>query len=137
MDLASPGDESSVVEVYLHQLDSLAAELDTAFKAIAANNLAAVKASVTRQEFLTASLSAMLRAVTRHLHGNPAPSPSLRSRMTTAARGLHAANQNYAALLKNTGGTIAMLLSLCRSHSDNPMEIRGTSSARQTWSCEM
>ena len=126
---------------YLQYLQALAAEISVAMDAIAKNAIAGLQESIDRQEMLCALLANL--AVT---HSNPIPSSgrALVFSNSSVAREIQAAigairdlNLQYAALLKHSGRSVALLLSLCRSHTGQLQEAAGSRSKRQTWSCEM
>lgn len=126
---------------YLQYLQALAAEISVAMNAIAKNALSSFQESVDRQEMLCALLAKLAVTYSKRisLSGQP-PVLSDRSMAreiratSTAIRDL---NLQYAALLKHSGRSVDLLLSLCRSHTGQLQELGGASSKRQTWSCEM
>ena len=126
---------------YLQYLQALAAEISVAMDAVAKNAIAMLQESIDRQEMLCALLANL--ALT---HSNPIPSSgrALVFSNSSVAREIQAAigairdlNLQYAALLKHSGRSVALLLSLCRSHTGQLQEAAGSRSKRQTWSCEM
>ena len=135
---------------YLQHLQALALEISVAMDSIAANALTRLQQSVANQETLCASLAAMARAGGGAIRSSqpPLPSPTgtstgtsisasidLKIRETSAA--IHQLNLQYAALLKHSGKSIALLASLCRTHTGQFQEARGPRLKHQTWSCEM
>jgi len=127
---------------YLQQLQALAFELSVAMDAIASNALSRFQESVAKQEMLCAGLVTMANSVSEGLQtSEPALLPhidtavELKIRATSEA--IRELNLQYAALLKHSGKSIALLLSLCRSHTGRFQEAHGPRLKHQTWSCEM
>jgi hypothetical protein len=127
---------------YLRELQALASEIDVAMEAIATNALANLQASVAKQEVLCDSLAMMARAAGRSVQPSELHAPLLidvavevKIRATISA--IRNLNLQYAALLKHSGRSIAILASLCRSHTGRFDDIDGTRPKRQTWSCEV
>lgn len=143
---------------YLQHLQALALEISVAMDSIAANALTKLQQSVANQETLCAALAAMAHAASRAiLSSQPSllsptgtstsasigastvtstvTSIDLKIRETSAA--IHQLNLQYAALLKHSGKSIALLASLCRTHTGQFQEARGPRLKHQTWSCEM
>jgi hypothetical protein len=142
MNDGAPETRDRIAAVYLRQLQELAGELCVATDAIAANALPSFQDSVARQEVLCASLASMTRRVSEEFRSSDRVKSSsidfsLQSRIRVAGRALHELNLRYAALLKHSGKTIALLASLCNSHSGRFQEARGPRLKHQTWSCEM
>jgi hypothetical protein len=126
---------------YLQHLQALAVEIPVAMDAIAKNAITSFRESVDRQEMLCVLVANM--AVTYRKRIPPSGQPpvlsdssmALEIQATTAA--IQELNLQYAALLKHSGRSIALLLSLCRSQTGQMQEAAGSRSKRQTWSCEM
>jgi hypothetical protein len=131
-----------IAAVYLQQLQELAGELCFATDAIATNALPRFQESVARQEMLCASLASMAGRVSEEFRSpnrvlSSSIDFSLQSRIHAAGDVLRELNLRYAALLKHSGKTIALLASLCNSHTGRFQEARGPRLKHQTWSCEM
>ena len=131
-----------VADAYLQQLQTLALEISIAMDAIAANALPRFQESVAKQEMLCASLATMANTVSEGFRLSEQPLLScidsaveLKIRSTSGA--IRELNLKYAALLKHSGRSIALLISLCRSHTGRFQEARGPRLKHQTWSCEM
>jgi hypothetical protein len=131
----------SLAVAYLQQLQQLAFEISAAMDAIAANALAKFQESVAKQEMLCFSLKQMADAVAK---GSPSArealqseDPNLDQKMQAASEAIRKLNLRYAALLKHSGRSIALLASLCRNHLGQIEEIHGPRLKHQTWSCEM
>jgi hypothetical protein len=126
---------------YLQQLRGLASEISAAMDAIAANALSRFQESVAKQEMLCYSLVQIADTVAK---GHPSFKQSLCSydpavdqEIQAASEAIRKLNLRYAALLKHSGRSIALLASLGRNCLGQPQEIRGPRLKRQTWSCEM
>jgi hypothetical protein len=134
-----PRDQLAVT--YLQQLQALAFEISVAMDAIASNAVASFQESVAKQEMLCAVLATMAKGMSEKKSSAQAPlimsdgSVERKIRATTGA--IRELNLQYAALLKHSGRSVALLVSLCRSHTGQHLEAGGSRSKRQTWSCEM
>lgn len=131
-----------IAATYLQHLQELAAEISVATDAIAANELATLQASVAKQEMLCASLATMANAVSEGLRSSEQPlrpciDVAVETKIRATRRAILELNLQYAALLKHSGRSIALLASLCRSHTGRFQEARGPRLKYQTWSCEM
>ena len=127
---------------YLQRLKALACEISIAMDAIAANALPRFQESVATQEMLCADLVGMANAVSDELRSSeqrllPCLDPAVALKIRATSRAIHELNLQYAALLKHSGKSIALLISLCRSHTGKLQEARGPRLKHQTWSCEM
>jgi hypothetical protein len=131
-----------IAATYLQQLQELAFEISAATDAIAANALAKFQQSVARQEMLCSSLASMANTVSEGFCSSRQPllsgiDPTVETRIRAASGVLHELNLQYATLLKHSGKSIAVLASLCRTHTGKFQEARGPRLKHQTWSCEM
>ena len=127
---------------YLEQLQALVLEINAAMDAVAANALSRLEESVAKQEMLCASLATMANAVGDEFRSSEQPLPSrldaaLEQKIRVTRGAIRDLNLQYAALLKHSGRSIAVLASLCRSHTGQSQEARGPRLKHQTWSCEM
>lgn len=127
---------------YLQHLQALALEISVAMDSIAANALTRLQESVAKQEMICDSLVTMahtgsggIRSRQPSLLSRTDASVDLKIRETSAA--IRELNLQYAALLKHSGKSIALLASLCRTYTGQFQEARGSRSKHQTWSCEM
>jgi hypothetical protein len=128
--------------IYLQQLQALAFEISVATNAIAGHALTALQDSVAKQEMLCASLATMAHAFgdgssQREQALVPGTESAIDVKIRAARRAVRELNLQYAALLKHSGKSIALLISLCRSHTGRFQEARGPRLKHQTWSCEM
>jgi hypothetical protein len=127
---------------YLLQLQTLAFEISVAMDAIAANALTSFQESVAKQEMLCGVLASMAKTISEKVRLSEQPllvlsDSSVERRIRATSDAIRGLNLQYAALLRHSGRSIALLASLCRSHTGQFQEARGLRSKRQTWSCEM
>jgi hypothetical protein len=131
-----------IAATYLHQLQALAAEVAASMDAIAGNALSKFQESVARQEMLCACLTQMANSVSEGFRTPEKPShacidPALEGKIRAASGTLRELNLQYAALLRHSGRSIALLSALCRCHTGQFQEAHGPRPKYQTWSCEM
>jgi hypothetical protein len=127
---------------YLQQLQALAFEISLAMDAIARNAITSFQESVAKQEMLCAVLANLANCI-----GAPTSSSerlplglsdnSVAQKISATTTAIRDLNLQYAALLKHSGRSIALLVSLCRTHTGQLQEAGLSRSKRQTWSCEM
>jgi hypothetical protein len=127
---------------YLLQLQTLAFEISVAMDAIAANALTSFQESVAKQEMLCGVLANMANTFIKRVRSSEQPrlvlsDSSVEPRIRATSEAIRELNLQYAALLRHSGRSIAILVSLCRTHTGQFQEARGPRSKRQTWSCEM
>ncbi len=127
---------------YLQHLQALALEISVAMDAIATNAITTFQKSVAKQEMLCALLATMAHTIGENVRLSGQPSlvlsdVSVEHNIRAASRAIRQLNLQYAALLKHSGRSIALLVSLCRSHTGQHLEAGGSRAKRQTWSCEM
>jgi hypothetical protein len=127
---------------YLQQLQALAFEISVAMDAIATNALTSFQESVAKQEMLCAVLATMANSIRKEVSSSEQPllvssDRSVERKIRATSGAIRELNLQYASLLKHSGRSIALLVSLCRSHSGQLQEAREPRSKRQTWSCEM
>jgi hypothetical protein len=127
---------------YLLQLQALASEISMAMDAIAANALASFQESVAKQEMLCGVLASMANAISaRVTSSGQTPlvlsDSSVEPKIRATSEAIRELNLQYAALLRHSGKSIALLASLCRFHTGQFQEARGPRSKRQTWSCDI
>jgi hypothetical protein len=127
---------------YLEHLQALAFEISVAMNAIAGNAAIRFRDSVAQQEMLCAALATMAGTLREKIGSTGQALPPLSDatverniRVTTEK--IRRLNLQYGALLKHSGRSIALLASLCRSHTGQVYEVNRTGSNGQTWSCEM
>jgi hypothetical protein len=127
---------------YLLELQTLALEISVAMDAIAANALTSFQESVARQEMLCGVLANMANTISERVRSSEQPrlvlsDRSVEQKIRATSAAIRELNLQYAALLKHSGRSIAILASLCRTHTGQFQEARGPRLKRQTWSCEM
>ena len=134
-------ERSLVAASYQQQLQALAFEIRVAMKAIASNSLQSLEASVAKQEILCAALLKLAGRLEGELRSTesrrPFPNSPVEQRVISTTKAVQDLNSQYASLLRHSGRSIALLSSLCRSHSGQFPEVHRTPVKRQTWSCEM
>ena len=138
----APASRDQLAAVYLQQMQSLACEISISMDAIAANALPTLQESIAKQEMLCAGLASMVNAVSEGLRPSEQPAFSgidtaVEKKIGAARKTLLDLNLKYAALIKHSGRTIALLSTLCKSHTGQFQEARGPRLKYQTWSCEM
>ncbi len=127
---------------YLQQLQELAFEISVATDAIATNALPKLQDSVAKQEMLCSNLQMMEKSVHE---GFCSPEKTGLARIENAVelkiratgKAIRELNLQYAALLKHSGKSIALLASLCNTHTGSFQGALGSRRKHQTWSCEM
>jgi hypothetical protein len=127
---------------YLLQLQALAFEISLAMDAIAANALIGFQESVAKQEMLCGVLASMANAISQRVGSSKQVPPvssesSVEQKISATSETIRNLNLQYAALLRHSGRSIALLASLCRFHTGQFPEARGPRSKRQTWSCDV
>jgi hypothetical protein len=138
---AVPG-QDQIAATYLQQLQALAVEISLAMDAIAGNALNDFQASVARQEMLCAVLANVAKTMqptsgSATRQSLPFADPAIERNIHSTVAAVRQLNLQYAALLRHSGKSIAILASLCRSHTGQFEGAHGARLKRQTWSCEM
>jgi hypothetical protein len=133
---------NEIAATYLQQLQELGHEILNAMEAIAANALPTFQESVAKQEMLCASLVSKADEVSKGFGSPEQPlfssiDKAIEAKINAASRAIRDLNLQYAALLRHSGRTIALLSLLCKSHTGQFQEARGVRLKHQTWSCEM
>jgi len=131
-----------IAATYLQQLQDLGDEITNAMGAIAGNELPRLQDSIAKQEMLCASLATKASEVGRGIESPEqtllsSSDKAIGSKIRAASRAIQDLNLQYAALLKHSGRSIALLLLLCKSHTGQFQEACGARLKHQTWSCEM
>jgi hypothetical protein len=138
----APASRDQLAAAYLQQMQALGREISISMDAIGANALPTLQESIAKQEMLCASLACMANEVSEGFRTSEPPSFSgidsaVERKIGAARKALLDLNLKYAALLKHSGRTIALLSTLCKSHTGQFQEARGPRLKHQTWSCEM
>ena len=133
---------AGLAHAYQQQLQALSFEIRVAMQAISSNSLDTLEDSVATQQVICNELTKLARRLSEQLTASanvlqPFPSGPVEEKVQSTSRALHDLNAQYASLLKHSGRSIALLSSLCRSHTGQFPEVRGTGLKRQTWSCHM
>ena len=123
--------QSSTALSYLHDVDALRGELESAMMAIAGNRLPALEQSLWRQQVLCTSLKHLSRSLTTE----GVESPLLR-RIQEASLALTQLNRTYTLLVQQSSQSTDLLHRLCRSYQDAAPTPALRSASSQTWSCE-
>jgi predicted transcriptional regulator len=138
-DQSQPDDE--LAATYLLQLQDLASEISRAMESIATNALASFQESVARQEMLCHMIAGIANTIRGKVWSPEqrlvVSDRFLEARIHDTSESIRRLNLQYAALLHHSGRSIAMLTSLCQTHTGQYQEARGPRLKRQTWSCEM
>jgi hypothetical protein len=126
----------------LQQMQELAREISASMDAIASNAMPRFQESVATQEMLCSSIAAMANTVGEGFRPSAQPALSgvdatIESRIRAASKAICELNLQYAALLRHSGKSIAVLTALYRSHTGQFQEAHGSRLKYQTWSCEM
>ncbi len=127
---------------YLQQLQALAFEISVAMDAIARNAITNFQESVSKQEMLCAVLANLANTIAAPA-GSPRQLPlgqgdnSVAQKIRATTTAIRDLNLQYAALLKHSGRSIALLVSLCKTHTGQTEEAGLSRLKHQTWSCEM
>jgi len=135
-------DPDQLAAAYLQQLQALGYEISIAMDAIAGNALSGLQESVAKQEMLCAVLASMAKTIKNQAGASTHPlplraDPAVEQKIQATLATIQQLTLQYAALLRHSGKSIALLASLCRSHTGQSQEARGPRLKRQTWSCEM
>jgi hypothetical protein len=135
-------DRNGRLEEYLQLLHSMAFELERAMSAISQNSIIALEQSIANQEAfsermleLADDLSYSGRQDTRN-HSVPGDD-SLMCEVKAAGDKLQSLNRRYAALLKFSSHSVAMMVSLFSSYQGRFEEDSGSRLKLQTWSCQV
>jgi len=135
-------DSDQLAATYLQQLQALGFEISLAMDAIAGNALHGFQESVAKQEMLCAVLATIAKTIGKQAGASGQPflictDPAVEQKIQATLAAIRQLTQQYAALLRHSGKSIALLASLCRSHTVPFEGARGSRLKRQTWSCEM
>lgn len=126
---------------YLYVLRSLATELERAMQAIAHNSLLDLEESVANQQTLSSRLGEVVEELCIPLVSSPQPSRAVdcdqMREIRTASDALQTLNRRYAALLKHSSRSVALMASLFNSCKGQFQEVSGSRLKQQTWSCQM
>lgn len=135
-------DRNLKLEEYLQLLRSMAFELERAMSAISANSIHALHESIANQEAFSTRLVELADDLNRPCQRNTPIAPAiaddgLMQQVHTASSALQNLNRRYAALLKYSSHSVALMVSLFSSYQGQIQEGSGTGLKLQTWSCQM
>lgn len=135
-------DRNAKLEEYLQLLRLLAFELDRGMEAISQNSLTALEDSVANQEVFSTRLAELADDLSLFEQGAPAshqvpPDAGLISEIASASSAVQNLNRRYAALIRLSSESVALMVSLFTSFQGHMREGSGASLRYQTWSCQM
>ena len=127
---------------YLQSLRSLSNELERAMQAIANNSLPELEESIETQQALSAQLSILADDLCLPLEANAEVSQAridedMKQQIRAAGDSLQKLNQRYAALIRHSSRSLALMASLFSSFQGQLQEASGPRLKYQTWSCQM
>lgn len=115
---------------YLHEMEQLRDELQTAMLAISGNRLSVLEESLWRQQVLCTSLKHLSHTVAAESVHSP-----LLKRIRETSVALNDLNRSYSLLVQQASQSNDLLYRLCRSYKDAAPS-PALPSAQPTWSCE-
>lgn len=138
----SAQDRNGKLEEYLQLLHSMAFELERAMSAITKNSVKSLEESLANQEAFSARLLELADDLSER--GQPdsqndpiAEDEGLISEVKVAAGILQSLNRRYAALLKFSSHSVALMVSLFGSYQGRFQEDSGSRLKFHTWSCQI
>lgn len=141
MSEADATNRSEAAAGHLALLRGLAQELENAMSAIAANDIAGLEDSISRQEALCSRLASFAEAQNAAARAGTGAAagvdPELQQQVRAAAAAVDALNRRYAILLQHASGSVAMMVSLFRSFQGEIGEGTGARGHQATWSCQV
>jgi len=135
-------DRNALLEEYLQLLESMGFELERAMSAISQNSISALEESLANQEAFSTRLVELADDLGKPCRPDPsvsldAPDGGLRRRIHAASDTLQILNRRYAALLKFSSHSVALMVSLFNSYQGQLKEGSGPRLKLQTWSCRI
>lgn len=135
-------DRNGMLEEYLRLLESMAFELERAMSAISANSINALEESVVNQEAFSTRLVELADELAQPCSPQCSPVPpsvdrNVMRRIHSASDALQTLNRRYAALLKFSSRSVALMVSLFSSYQGQIREGSGPRLKLQTWSCQV
>ena len=129
-----------MLEEYLQLLHSMAFELERAIRAISENSINALEESLANQEVFSTRLIELADELRKPYPvdssgGLEATEDGILSRIQSASSALQNLNGRYAALLKFSSHSVALMVSLFSSYQGQLREASGPRLKLQTWSC--
>ena len=123
---------------FLHDVEQLRAEIESAMLCVSGNRLAALEESLWRQQVLCTGLKHLSRSIATETVERP-----LARRIQEASSALDQLNRSYAVLIQQSSQSNNLLLRLCRSYQESAPEsslstthIHPTGAPSRSWSCE-
>ncbi len=135
-------DRITMAAEHLQSLRSLAAELERAMQAISRNAISEFEDSVAKQQVLSIRLTELAEGLCAPLEADPAQAQAgidedMKFQINSASDTLQQLNRRYAALLKHSSRSVALMASLFISFRDQFQEASGPGLQHRTWSCQM
>jgi hypothetical protein len=135
-------DRNGKLEEYLQLLHSMAFELERAMSAISQDSITALEESLANQEAFSTRLLELADDLNEDGRQDTRDHPiagdeSLTRQVKMAADTLQSLNRRYAALLKFSSHSVAMMVSLFSSYQGRLQEDPGSRLKLQTWSCRV
>ena len=128
---------------YLQGLHALAAELEYAMQAIARNRIADLEDSIVNQQLLSSRLEKLISELCMPRQSFDPDDQAQRDfennlgEIQIASDVLRKLNQRYAALLRHSGRSMALMATLYGSFTGEFKEASGPRLSHPTWSCQM
>ena len=131
-----------MLEEYLRLLRSMAFELERAMAAISGNSIHALEDSLANQEAFSTRLVELADDLGKPSLPDAPLAPAAVDRnlvrqIDAASAALQKLNRRYAALLKFSSHSVALMVSLLSSYQGHFREDSGARSKLQTWSCQI
>jgi len=135
-------DRNGKLEEYLQLLHSMAFELERAMSAISQNSIKSLEDSLANQEVFSNRLLELADDLGEQREQDTRSYPvagdeTLMCRVKAAADNLQTLNRRYAALLKFSSRSVAMMVSLFSSYQGKFEEDPGSRLKHETWSCQV
>lgn len=135
-------DRNCKLEEYLQLLGSMAFELERAMSAISENSIKGLEESLANQEVFSTRLVELADDLNKPIEQVPAAGPvsiddGIKKQILAASAALKNLNRRYAALLKFSSHSVALMVSLFSSYQGQFQEGSGPRLKLQTWSCQM
>ncbi len=121
---------------YLHDVEQLRGEIESAMRHISGNRLAALEDSLWRQQVLCTSLKHLSHSLATESIERP-----LVRRLQEASAALDQLNRSYTLLVRQASHGNNLLLRLCRSYQESaqaslPSPTHAAGATARSWSCE-
>ena len=135
-------DRNEKLEEYLQLLNSMAFEVERAMSAISRNSIDALEESLANQEAFSTRLVELADDLSTPSMPEATAGPDrgdsrIMRQVRTASDRLQSLNRRYAALLKFSSHSVALMVSLFSSYQGQLREGSGARAKLQTWSCQI